>query len=38
MSSDHPCRTGLESYSVLCEHRARIIVARVSDASLPATE
>ena len=28
----------LESYAVLCAHRARIIVARVSDASLPATE
>ncbi len=28
----------LESYSVLCAHRAGIIVARVSDASLPATE
>lgn len=31
-------RTKLKSYSVLCEPHARIIVARVSDASLPATE
>ncbi len=28
----------LESYAVLGAHRACIIVARVSDASLPATE
>ena len=31
-------RPELESHAVFSAHRARIIVARVSDASLPATE